>query len=228
MEKWFGKPATDYDSLHVFGSTAYYHVKESKLDLRAKKAIFMGITSGKNGYRLWCPEMKKIIFSRDVTFDESALLKMVETEQLDGAPKQVEFEKVVIPADETTDEESPIFEGDSDEEEAQTQDLPHQHESIALCKLKRTIRKPARFVDMVACASSIATDDIPITYNEAVKSSEKDKWRIAMNEEIGSLHKNQTWRLVSLPKGKKAIGCKWVFSWKKLRFYTETWKRKSI
>ncbi|KAL0402528.1 UNVERIFIED_CONTAM: Retrovirus-related Pol polyprotein from transposon TNT 1-94 [Sesamum latifolium] len=65
---------------------------------------------------------------------------------------------------------------------------------------------------MVACASSIATDDISITYNEAVKSSEKDKWRIAMNEEIGSLHKNQTWRLVSLPKGKKAIGCKWVFA----------------
>ncbi|KAG8479661.1 hypothetical protein CXB51_029443 [Gossypium anomalum] len=46
MEVWSGKPATDYDSLHVFGSTVYYHVKESKLDPRAKKALFMGITSG--------------------------------------------------------------------------------------------------------------------------------------------------------------------------------------
>ena len=25
-----------------------------------------------------------------------------------------------------------------------------------------------------------------------------------------SLHKNQTWDLVKLPKGKKQIGCKWV------------------
>ena len=27
-----GKPTIDYDTLRVFGSTAYYHVKESKLD----------------------------------------------------------------------------------------------------------------------------------------------------------------------------------------------------
>ena len=32
MEVWSGKPATDYDSLHVFGTITYYHVKESKLD----------------------------------------------------------------------------------------------------------------------------------------------------------------------------------------------------
>ena len=38
LEVWFGKPANDYDTLHVFGSTAYYHVKESKLDPRVKKA----------------------------------------------------------------------------------------------------------------------------------------------------------------------------------------------
>ncbi|KAL5822694.1 hypothetical protein ACOSQ3_020617 [Xanthoceras sorbifolium] len=56
MEVWFGKPATDYDSLHVFGSAAYYHITESKLDPRAKKATFMGIASGSKGYRLWCPK----------------------------------------------------------------------------------------------------------------------------------------------------------------------------
>ncbi|KAG8474501.1 hypothetical protein CXB51_031160 [Gossypium anomalum] len=66
MEMWTGKPATDYDSLHVFGSTIYYHVKESKLEPRAKKALFVGITSGVKGYRLWCPNTKKIVFSRDV------------------------------------------------------------------------------------------------------------------------------------------------------------------
>ncbi|MBE2321316.1 hypothetical protein DVA67_035700, partial [Solirubrobacter sp. CPCC 204708] len=34
----------------------------------------------------------------------------------------------------------------------------------------------------------------------------------AMNEEIGSLHKNRTWELVQLPKGKKTIGCKWIYT----------------
>ncbi|KAH9686777.1 Integrase catalytic domain-containing protein [Citrus sinensis] len=75
MEMWTGKPATDYDSLQVFGSTTYYHVKESKLDPRGKKALFMGITSGAKGHQLWCPVTKKINFSRDVTFDESVMLK---------------------------------------------------------------------------------------------------------------------------------------------------------
>ena len=71
LEVWSGKPINDYDTLHVFGSTAYYHVKESKLDPRAKKALFMGVTLGVKGYRLWCLYSKKIISSRDVTFDES-------------------------------------------------------------------------------------------------------------------------------------------------------------
>ncbi|KAM2077718.1 hypothetical protein ACFX1R_025466 [Malus domestica] len=33
-----------------------------------------------------------------------------------------------------------------------------------------------------------------------------------MDEEMKSLHKNETWNLVQLPKGKKAIGCKWVYA----------------
>ncbi|KAE8654775.1 glutamate-ammonia ligase family protein [Hibiscus syriacus] len=216
LEKWFGEPAIDYDSLHVFGSTAYYYVKESKLDPRAKKAIFMGITSGVKGYRLWCPETKKIIFSRDVTFDESIMLRKVTLEKLehtDGTPKQVEFEGSRIdPASKETDVDSPMVEEESDEEEVQTQEPPHQHESIALRKGKRTIRQPARYTDMVSFASLIAIDDVPATFNEAVQSSEHKKWRIAMNEEMQSLQKNQTWKLASLPKGKKAIGCKWVYA----------------
>ena len=53
----------------------YYHAKKSKLNPRAKKALFMGITDGVKGYRLWCPLTKKIIFDKDVTFDESVMLK---------------------------------------------------------------------------------------------------------------------------------------------------------
>ena len=34
---------------------------------------------------------------------------------------------------------------------------------------------------------------------------------VAMVEEMESLNKNKTWELSEVPKGKKAIGCKWVF-----------------
>jgi hypothetical protein len=33
-----------------------------------------------------------------------------------------------------------------------------------------------------------------------------------MREEMHALQKNKTWELVPLPKGKKAMGCKWVFT----------------
>ena len=33
-----------------------------------------------------------------------------------------------------------------------------------------------------------------------------------MKEEMYALQKNKTWELVQLPKGKKVVGCKWVFT----------------
>ena len=38
------------------------------------------------------------------------------------------------------------------------------------------------------------------------------KWTKAMNEEMEALQKNNTWELCQLPKGKKKVGCKWVFT----------------
>lgn len=42
-----------------------------------------------------------------------------------------------------------------------------------------------------------------------------------MDEEMDSLHKNSTWELVNLPKGKKANKCKWVFAKKDIPFLQE-------
>ena len=144
----------------------------------------MGITSGVKGYRLWCPETRKVIFSRDVTFDESTLTNTVtleEVKQIDGVSKQMEFEgKIILPTqgsnEETTEEGEPV------EDEVPYQEPQPQLESIAIGKPKRTIRKPARLIDMVTCSDSIAADDIPTTYKDAVQSSIEDKWRIAMDE----------------------------------------------
>ena len=108
FEVWFRKTANDYGSFPVFGSTAYYHVKKSKLDLKAKKILFKGISFGVKGYRLWCSNSKKIIFSRDVTIDKSVMLKKVThsnsedqkktsgvQQQVESTTKQVEFVKII-------------------------------------------------------------------------------------------------------------------------------------
>lgn len=43
------------------------------------------------------------------------------------------------------------------------------------------------------------------------ESSDSSKWICAIEEEMQSLLKNQTWDLVPLPKGNCAIGCKWIY-----------------
>lgn len=40
-------------------------------------------------------------------------------------------------------------------------------------------------------------------------------WIEAMDKEIIALLNNNTWDFVLLPKGKKAIGCKWAYMIKK-------------
>ena len=52
MEMWSGKHAQDYNSLRIFGCPAYYHVKDGKLDPRARKAIFVGFKGGVKGFKL--------------------------------------------------------------------------------------------------------------------------------------------------------------------------------
>ncbi|XP_071723004.1 uncharacterized protein [Rutidosis leptorrhynchoides] len=38
------------------------------------------------------------------------------------------------------------------------------------------------------------------------------KWKKAMNEEMKSLQKNATWEMVYLPRGKRLVCCRWVFT----------------
>ena len=38
------------------------------------------------------------------------------------------------------------------------------------------------------------------------------KWTTTVNEEFQALAKNNTWEITTLPKGKRPVGCKWIFT----------------
>ena len=61
----------------------------------------------------------------------------------------------------------------------------------------------------------MATLDDPLNVCEAMSSEDASKWEAAMQEEYDSLMANGTWELAPLPKGRKSVGCKWVFRTKK-------------
>ncbi|GJY78472.1 zinc finger, CCHC-type containing protein [Tanacetum coccineum] len=56
------------------------------------------------------------------------------------------------------------------------------------------------------------TEEEPRNYKEASKD---EKWIEAMEIELDSINKNNTWTLTTLPTNQKAIGLKWVFKTKR-------------
>ncbi|RVW56384.1 Retrovirus-related Pol polyprotein from transposon RE1 [Vitis vinifera] len=53
-----------------------------------------------------------------------------------------------------------------------------------------------------------------------VDALQQEQWKTTMTDEFLALIRNRTWSLVSLPNGRKTIGCKWVFKVKEN--YNET------
>ena len=60
-----------------------------------------------------------------------------------------------------------------------------------------------------AFVASLQTVSVPKDWKAARLDP---RWCNAMMEELEALKKNKTWELTYLPKGKNAVGCKWIYS----------------
>jgi len=60
----------------------------------------------------------------------------------------------------------------------------------------------------------ITNDGETSCYQKAVDDMNSEKWKMAMDEEMDSLAKNNTSDFVELPGGRSVVGCKWVFKLK--------------
>ena len=211
-EMWTGRPA-DYSVLRVFGCPAYAHVRESKLDSRAKKCIFLGYASGVKGYRLWCtePGSQGFLVSRDVTFHETVNpSRELLPSSSQGDQDKNQQDRIVVEIDQNnrsqqqptqitqSEQQQQIGSEIQTQEEATTQSQD-QSDSIAIRRPRRQIRPPQRFDDF-ACAELVyyalsvadTIGDEPTTYQEAISSLEAEQWTTAIMEELQSLEKNQT------------------------------------
>ena len=83
MKVQSGKAPQDYDMLKIFGCPTSYHIKEDKLNHRTKKLVFLGFKRGVKGYKLWDSKYKKLVVTRDVTFDETSMMKPTSYQQVD-------------------------------------------------------------------------------------------------------------------------------------------------
>ena len=58
-------------------------------------------------------------------------------------------------------------------------------------------------------------DEDPTTYHQAIESSLKENWTMAMEDEINVLKKNNNFDVVDKPIGQNIVRSKWVFKTKK-------------
>ena len=197
------KEARDLSPQSVFGSIAYTHVpdeRRTKLDDKSEKYVFVGYDSSSKGYKLYNPNSGKIVISRDVEFEEEDCWDWSsQEEKYDFLPyfeEEDEMEQPMI-EEHITAPASPTPRLDETSSSERTPRLRSIEELYEVTKNQNDINLFCLFGD---CE--------PLSYQEAV---ENVKWRDAMDEEIKSITKNDTWELTTLPRGHKEIGIRWVY-----------------
>ena len=96
LDIWSGKAAQDRCLLREFGSPSYFSAKNGKVNPRAKRFVYLGFK--RNSYRLWDPEDKKIVMSRNVTFGETLGLKSTVSQQVERTETKVGSQRVEVDA----------------------------------------------------------------------------------------------------------------------------------
>ena len=83
------------------------------------------------------------------------------------------------------------------------------------------------FANLDYCYRMVCSS-VPRTFGEAMDSPKSLIWADAMKEEISSLKENNTYTLTTLPKGKTAVGGRWVFAVKNNADESETYKARYV
>jgi transposase InsO family protein len=206
-EAFFGKKP-ELSHVRVFGQSAYAMVPKQqrrKLDEKSKKYRLVGYDVNSKAYRLADVGTKKVVVTRDVKFLDSEL--KTSSNQGDGEVQ------VIMPTDDTgkllgegvDDSGSELYDSaDTDVDNTPARTGNDQQ----LRRSSRATRgvKPARFL-----MASVAKAVEPRTFEEAMQCPESEMWMHAMEAEMKSITENDTWDLVDLPEGRKAVGSKWVY-----------------
>lgn len=224
-ELWSGhKPSVKH--MRIFGCEAMVHIpqeKRKKWDPKAQKLIFIGYCDHTKGYRFWMPKTKKVIKSRDATFLESTVkrdyVQVDLTEKNSTMNDKISEENIteIEEGDTSISSYDTVCENKSSSDSEYIPDISFNSppvSNITLRPRKHRVEK-GKQDDLVEriylCQHECNLTDVPMTYKEAINSTDRDNWMKSISEELDAHKKNNTWTLVEKPSNAKLINCKWVF-----------------
>ncbi|RVW60487.1 Retrovirus-related Pol polyprotein from transposon TNT 1-94 [Vitis vinifera] len=232
-ELWTGrKPSLKH--FHIWGCPAEarpYKPHEKKLDSKTVSSYFIGYAERSRGFKFYDPAIRSIFemgtatFFEDVEFGGRNQARNIVFEEEEGSTIAIDNVQVSLPI---IDQEvnldpqptynivQPLIANEDITSEEQTQ---QPQENMPLRRSTRERRNAISddyivYLQEREVESGMMEDD-PINFQQAMKSSNSQKWIEAMNEEYKSMQDNKVWELVPLPVGTKPIGCKWIFKTKR-------------
>ena len=208
--EWYGrKPSVSH--LRVFGSKAFVRIPDSmrkKMQPKSRKTIFVGYDNlTEKVYRVFNLEKKTVDRVSDVVIDD------LDVSEVNLFPFHVfdDSERSTLNVSCNSNGEDMVHIEEEANEDINP--LPRKRGRPKGSKNKsRAIEPTDRYLRSkvdVQVAMRASLD--PISFEEVSLRSDRDYWCEAMNEEMRSLTKNDTWILEDLPQGRKAITCKWIY-----------------
>nr|CAD1837532.1 unnamed protein product [Ananas comosus var. bracteatus] len=177
----------------LFGSTCFVRdvrPQVTKLDPKSLKCIFLGYSRLQKEYRCFSPTLDRYIVSADVTFFESTpFFPLSSTYENDGEEDDLLVYTVRQVSSPATAIPAP----------SATVQPPIVHVYSRRLATPDSDPPPASSSEDPLTTDLASGSDLPIALRKG-------------KQEMMALDANGTWELVPLPAGKRAIGCKWVFT----------------
>ncbi|GJZ95555.1 gag-pol polyprotein [Tanacetum coccineum] len=205
--EWLYGTLPDYSSLRVFRCTCFVlkpHVEHTKLFFKSTLCVFLGYGVSQKGYRCYDPVSQKLYTHHDVDFLEhipyysvpasSHNLTQSELIKIDHFDDVAHEPLPILP---------PVITGPILEITLETTNttLDTTSETTPKTTLETTPDTTPQTTTSTETVVDPPTSGRP---KSNCKSKKRDDF-VAMAEELAALHQNQTWDLVPLPVGKRAI-----------------------
>lgn len=193
----------------MYGSKVFVRIPEerrrSKWDKKAEVRILLGYTD--TGYRVLINN--RVIIARNCDIIEEDV-KLCSFEGQDEKNTEYEIKEKEMEDKKTQEERDTIKHSENEETSVAGSENEEKNRRSRI-----QVKPPLRFDEEFGyyCIYCNYCDALtPADFQEATTCNEAMKWKEAMDKEMDSLMKNNTWTLVDKPpKDKKVIDVKWVY-----------------